>query len=75
MAIYMREMDHRGIPEQDAFGGLASLFATTKGEITAEDAVVTTVNAGDLLCLPGSSCITKAGEVLFLDDAGIWAEV
>ena len=75
MAIYMRELEHRGIPEQDAIGGLASLYADTSAEIAAEDGEVTTVNAGDVLCLPGSSCITKAGEVLLLDSAGVWAEV
>ena len=59
----------------DRAGYVATLFADTKAEILAEDEVVATVNAGEVLCLPGSSCITKLGEVLLVDGAGAWGEI
>lgn len=59
----------------DRAGYVATLFADTKAEIEAEDEVVATANAGEVLCLPGSGCITKLGEVLLLDSAGEWAVI
>ena len=59
----------------DRAGYVATLFADTKAEILAEDEVVATANAGDVLCLPGSDCVTKLGEVLLLDGAGEWGEI
>ena len=59
----------------DRAGYVATLFADTKAEILAEDEVVATANAGEVLCLPGSACITKLGEVLLVDSAGAWGEI
>ena len=59
----------------DRAGYVAMLFADTKAEVLAEDEVVATANAGEVLCLPGSSCITKLGEVLIVDSAGVWGEI
>ena len=75
MAIYKNSWEHTGVPEQDVIGGVATLYADTKAEIAAEDEAVATVNAGTILCLPGSSCITKLGEVLIMDSAGVWAGI
>ena len=54
---------------------VATFFADTMAEILAEDEVVATDNAGEVLCLPGSVCITKLGEVLLMDSASAWAEI
>ena len=59
----------------DRAGYVATLFADDKAEMLAEDEVVATDNAGEVLCLPGSACITKLGEVLLVDGAGAWAEI
>ncbi len=75
MAIYLNARPSRDLPNQDAHGGYTSLYADTKAEIEAEDETVSTVNAGDVVCVPGSNCVTKLGEVLLLDSAGAWAEI
>lgn len=75
MAIYKNDWKHTGVPEQDVIGGVATLYADTKAEIVAEHEEVPTVNAGTILCLPGSSCITKLGEVLIMDSTGVWAQI
>ena len=70
MAIYLNAKPSRDLPNQDAHGGYTSLYADTKAEIAAEDDTVATANAGDVVCVPGSHCITKLGEVLMLDSTG-----
>lgn len=75
MAIYLNARLSRDLPNQEANGGYTSLYADTKAEIAAEDKTVATVNAGAVVCLAGSHCITKLGEVLMLDSTGAWAEI
>lgn len=70
MAITLRDKEKFLI-----YGNTADLFADTKAEIVAEDAVLTTTNAGVITCPDGSSCITPLGEVMILNSAGVWAQI
>ena len=70
MAIYLTSM-----PDKNIQGNHCGLFADTKAEIAGEDATVATANAGAVLCMPGSTCITPLGEVLILNTAGAWSEL
>ncbi len=56
-------------------GVRASLFADLKAEIVAENDTVATANEGNVKCIAGSSCITAAGELLFINSSGVWNEV
>lgn len=69
MAISLRN------PDELIYGGAASLYADTKAEVLAEDATITTSNAGVKTFIEGSTAITPLGEVLILDSAGAWHEI
>lgn len=75
MGIYLNSWGDQRVSNRETLGTAVSLFATLKAEILAEDDTVATVNEGVVRCLPGSTCITKAGEVLILDSSDAWAEI
>ena len=62
-------------PDELIYGGAASLYASTKAEVLAEDATITTTNSGVITVIEGSMAITPLGEVCILDDAGAWHEI
>ncbi|NLM85517.1 MAG: hypothetical protein GX171_02360 [Clostridiales bacterium] len=60
-----------GVPYQP--GRTEQFFADTKEEIMEQSLTVMTDNGGEMVCAPGSSCYTAAGEALFVNSSGVWA--
>lgn len=63
------------VDDVDQVGYVATLYADTRAEIEAAGKDVKVANIGTIHCMPGSSCITKLGEVLLLSGSGTWGVI